>query len=127
MGCESSSQIRFGRFSFPVRFIIPRFMPTLTRCDSDSVGGYRHKERRDRLLDILFVPLLLNLDERLIRYDSDVDLDWHMHEVSDGERRRVQIVSGLMAPWEMLLLDEVSLSFPPHNQRRCRLEKSNEE
>lgn len=30
-----------------------------------------------------------------------------MHEVSDGERRRVQIVSGLMAPWEMLLLDEV--------------------
>lgn len=42
---------------------------------------------------------------------SDVDLDWHMHEVSDGERRRVQIVSGLMAPWEMLLLDEVSLSL----------------
>ena len=34
-----------------------------------------------------------------------------MHEVSDGERRRVQIVSGLMAPWEMLLLDEVSYSF----------------
>lgn len=31
-----------------------------------------------------------------------------MHEVSDGERRRVQIVSGLMEPWEMLLLDEVS-------------------
>ena len=30
-----------------------------------------------------------------------------MHEVSDGERRRVQIVSGLMAPWEVLLLDEV--------------------
>jgi ABC-type nitrate/sulfonate/bicarbonate transport system ATPase subunit len=31
-----------------------------------------------------------------------------MHEVSDGERRRVQIVSGLMAPWDVLLLDEVS-------------------
>lgn len=30
-----------------------------------------------------------------------------MHEVSDGERRRVQIVQGLMAPWEVLLLDEV--------------------
>jgi ABC-type molybdenum transport system ATPase subunit/photorepair protein PhrA len=39
---------------------------------------------------------------------SDVDLEWHMHEVSDGERRRVQIVSGLMAPWDVLLLDEVS-------------------
>ncbi|ORY59019.1 P-loop containing nucleoside triphosphate hydrolase protein [Leucosporidium creatinivorum] len=60
----------------------------------DSVGGYRHQERRDRLLDIL-----------------DVDLNWHMHEVSDGERRRVQIVSGLMAPWEVLLLDEVTVDL----------------
>lgn len=58
----------------------------------DSVGGYRHKERRDKLLDIL-----------------DVDLDWHMHAISDGERRRVQLCMGLMAPWDVLLLDEVSL------------------
>lgn len=34
-----------------------------------------------------------------------------MHEVSDGERRRVQIVSGLMAPWEVLLLDEVTVDL----------------
>ncbi|GAA97839.1 uncharacterized protein L969DRAFT_592399 [Mixia osmundae IAM 14324] len=60
----------------------------------DSVGGYRHKERRDRLLDIL-----------------DVDLKWHMHQISDGERRRVQIVSGLMAPWTLLLLDEVTVDL----------------
>ncbi|GAA6014354.1 hypothetical protein JCM10207_005430 [Rhodosporidiobolus poonsookiae] len=60
----------------------------------DSLGGYRHKERRDKLLDIL-----------------DVDLSWHMHEVSDGERRRVQIVSGLMAPWDVLLLDEVTVDL----------------
>lgn len=53
------------------------------------------QERRDKLLDIL-----------------DVDLEWHMHQVSDGERRRVQIVQGLMAPWDVLLLDEVrSLSL----------------
>ncbi|PLW11833.1 hypothetical protein PCANC_11150 [Puccinia coronata f. sp. avenae] len=60
----------------------------------DSVGGYRHKSRRDRLLDIL-----------------DVDLDWHMHQISDGERRRVQIVQGLMAPWNLLLLDEVTVDL----------------
>ncbi|KAL7409736.1 P-loop containing nucleoside triphosphate hydrolase protein [Mrakia frigida] len=60
----------------------------------DSVGGYRHKERRDRLLGIL-----------------DVDLDWHMHEISDGERRRVQLVMGLMAPWDILLLDEVTVDL----------------
>ena len=60
----------------------------------DSVGGYRHKERRDRLLDLL-----------------DVDLDWRMHKISDGERRRVQLCFGLMAPWDILLLDEVRLPF----------------
>jgi CCR4-NOT complex subunit CAF16 len=60
----------------------------------DSVGGYRHKERRDRLLSIL-----------------DVDLDWRMHQISDGERRRVQLVMGLMAPWDVLLLDEVTVDL----------------
>jgi len=60
----------------------------------DSVGGYRHKARRDRLLDIL-----------------DVDLDWHMHTISDGERRRVQLVMGLMSPWDVLLLDEVTVDL----------------
>jgi ABC-type proline/glycine betaine transport system ATPase subunit len=61
----------------------------------DSIGGYRHKERRDKLLDIL-----------------DIDPDWHMHAISDGERRRVQLCMGLMAPWDVLLLDEVgSFSF----------------
>ncbi|KAI6164840.1 P-loop containing nucleoside triphosphate hydrolase protein [Pisolithus thermaeus] len=60
----------------------------------DSVGGYRHKQRRDQLLDIL-----------------DVDLDWHMHTISDGERRRVQLCMGLMAPWDVLLLDEVTVDL----------------
>lgn len=62
----------------------------------DSVGGYRHKERRDRLLDIL-----------------DIDLDWHMHAISDGERRRVQLCFGLMIDWDVLLLDEVRFVICP--------------
>ncbi|KAG2077441.1 P-loop containing nucleoside triphosphate hydrolase protein [Suillus decipiens] len=60
----------------------------------DSVGGYKYKERRDKLLDIL-----------------DVDLDWHMHAISDGERRRIQLCMGLMAPWDVLLLDEVTVDL----------------
>ncbi|EED81097.1 predicted protein [Postia placenta Mad-698-R] len=60
----------------------------------NSVGGWRHKERRDKLLDIL-----------------DVDLDWHMHAISDGERRRVQLVMGLMSDWDVLLLDEVTVDL----------------
>lgn len=31
-----------------------------------------------------------------------------MHTISDGERRRVQLVMGLMAEWDLLLLDEAS-------------------
>jgi len=37
-----------------------------------------------------------------------VDLDWHMHRISAGQRRRVQILLGLLRPVEVLLLDEVT-------------------
>jgi len=35
----------------------------------------------------------------------------HMHTISDGERRRVQLTMGLMAPWDVLLLDEVTVDL----------------
>jgi CCR4-NOT complex subunit CAF16 len=38
----------------------------------------------------------------------DVDVRWHMHRVSDGQRRRVQILLHLMRPLEVVLLDEVT-------------------
>jgi CCR4-NOT complex subunit CAF16 len=47
--------------------------------------------RRDRLIDLL-----------------GVDPEWHMHAVSDGQRRRVQLLLGLMRPRQVLLLDEVT-------------------
>ncbi|KAK9480450.1 P-loop containing nucleoside triphosphate hydrolase protein [Lipomyces japonicus] len=59
-----------------------------------SVGGDAFPDRRDQLLDIL-----------------DVDLRWHMHAVSDGERRRVQLVMGLLRPWNILMLDEVTVDL----------------
>ena len=34
-----------------------------------------------------------------------------MHAISDGERRRVQLVMGLMAEWDVLLLDEVTVDL----------------
>lgn len=38
----------------------------------------------------------------------EVDEEWRMHAVSDGQRRRVQLVMGLLRPWRVLLLDEVT-------------------
>jgi len=53
---------------------------------------YRH--RRDELVQLL-----------------EVDLAWRMHRVSDGQRRRVQLMLGLMAPFKVLLMDEVTVDL----------------
>jgi CCR4-NOT complex subunit CAF16 len=41
----------------------------------------------------------------------DVDLSWRMHKVSDGQRRRVQICMGLLKPYKVLLLDEITVDL----------------
>jgi CCR4-NOT complex subunit CAF16 len=65
-------------------------VPTLL----SSVGGDYYHERRDELIRIL-----------------DIDLAWRMHAVSDGERRRVQLAMGLLRPWSILLLDEITVDL----------------
>jgi len=59
-----------------------------------SIGGDYYPERRDALVRIL-----------------DIDLGWRMHAVSDGERRRVQLAMGLLRPWTILLLDEITVDL----------------
>lgn len=59
-----------------------------------SVGGDYYSDRRDELVKIL-----------------DIDLAWRMHAVSDGERRRVQLAMGLLRPWTVLLLDEITVDL----------------
>ncbi|KOM35160.1 hypothetical protein LR48_Vigan02g131000 [Vigna angularis] len=51
-------------------------------------------DRRDKLIELL-----------------DIDLQWRMHKVSDGQRRRVQICLGLLYPYKVLLLDEVTVDL----------------
>lgn len=53
-----------------------------------------YPERREELLDML-----------------GIDLNWRMHQLSDGQRRRVQIFLGLLRPFSVLLLDEVTTSL----------------
>ncbi|KAK9281020.1 hypothetical protein L1049_003912 [Liquidambar formosana] len=48
--------------------------------------------------------------EKLIEL-LDIDLEWRMHKVSDGQRRRVQICMGLLHPFQVLLLDEVTVDL----------------
>lgn len=53
-----------------------------------------HPERRDELMELL-----------------GIDPQWRMNRVSDGQRRRVQLFLGLVRPFEILLLDEVTVSL----------------
>lgn len=39
--------------------------------------------------------------EKLIEL-LDIDLQWRMHKVSDGQRRRVQICMGLLHPYKVI-------------------------
>ncbi|ORX41753.1 P-loop containing nucleoside triphosphate hydrolase protein [Piromyces finnis] len=48
--------------------------------------------------------------EKLLKL-MNVNLNWRLHKVSDGERRRVQIVLGLINPFKVLLLDEVTVDL----------------
>jgi len=53
-----------------------------------------YPERRDELVEML-----------------GIDLNWRMHQLSDGQRRRVQILIGLIRPFKVLLLDEITTSL----------------
>merc|ERR1712216_342744 len=41
----------------------------------------------------------------------DIDLDWRMHQLSDGQRRCVQLCMGLFRPFRALLLDEITVDL----------------
>lgn len=60
----------------------------------ESVGGSHFPERRALLIDIL-----------------EIDVNWRMNKCSDGERRRVQLAMGLLKPFDLLLLDEVTIDL----------------
>ena len=79
-----SSEVTFlgGPFQFDVDIMVGDILRRTPGVDP---------ARRDRLLGAL-----------------GVDPDWHMHRISDGQRRRVQILLGLLAPSRLLLLDEIT-------------------
>jgi len=79
-----SNRIEFlgGRFPFEVDLRVDEILARQIEVDP---------ARRARLIDVL-----------------GVDVGWHMHAVSDGQRRRVQLLLGLLRPREILLLDEIT-------------------
>ena len=40
-----------------------------------------------------------------------IDINWIIHQLSDNQRRRVQILIGLIRPFTVILLDEITTSL----------------
>lgn len=71
---HSSSHIRVKFNRLKLNCVCPQFL---------AVEG-TDPVRRDKLIELL-----------------DINLQWRMHKVSDGQRRRVQICMGLLHPFKV--------------------------
>ncbi|XP_073132598.1 ABC transporter I family member 20-like [Henckelia pumila] len=87
LGGEWRREVAFAGFDVPIQMDISAEKMIF------GVAGI-HPQRREELIKVL-----------------GVDLSWRMHKVSDGQRRRVQICMGLLKPFKVLLLDEITVDL----------------
>merc|ERR1719454_1405647 len=73
---------------FSIRYMSERFAEALIR---DGFPADVIRARLDRLVALL-----------------DMDMEWRLHKVSNGQRRRAQLLLKLLRPSSLLLLDEVT-------------------
>lgn len=61
----------------------------------------QHKERRDELVRVL-----------------GINLDWRMHELSDGQRKKVRIMIKLLRPFKICVIDEFAADLDIFSRSR---------
>ena len=87
IGGNWERDVAFAGYSIPLAGDIPASQMLNSQPDTDPA-------RLRRLIQVL-----------------DIDPEWRMHLVSDGQRRRVQIAMGLLRPFKVLLLDEITVDL----------------
>ncbi|KAF6149218.1 hypothetical protein GIB67_026074 [Kingdonia uniflora] len=87
LGGEWKRDVAFAGFEVPIQMDISAEKMIF------GVPGI-DPQRRDELIKVL-----------------DIDMSWRMHKSSDGQRRRVQICIGLLKPYKVLLLDEITVDL----------------
>ncbi|KAK9086229.1 hypothetical protein Syun_028623 [Stephania yunnanensis] len=87
LGGEWRRDVAFAGFEVPIQMDISAEKMIFGVLGVDP-------QRRDELIKVL-----------------GVDLSWRMHRASDGQRRRVQICMGLLMPFKVLLLDEITIDL----------------
>jgi len=93
LGGNWERDVAFAGFSVPLAadFGAGEMLARAASLDVKNGVGQR---RMETLIDVL-----------------DIDPEWRMHRVSDGQRRRVQIAMGLLKPFDVLLLDEITVDL----------------
>ncbi len=61
----------------------------------------QHKERRDELVRVL-----------------GINLNWRMHECSDGQRKKVRIMIKLLRPFQLCIIDEFAADLDIFSRKR---------
>jgi len=62
------------------------------------------------MLEVYKIAKDLERREQLLKL-LEIDLNWCTCELSDGQLRRIQIMLGLLQPFEILLLDEITVDL----------------
>ena len=83
------------------------------------------------MADIRVADMMKKLQEEYIDRRNElvellqIDLEWRMHQVSDGQRKRVQIMLGLLKPFKLLFIDEFTneLDVVVRDRFFCYLDK----
>ena len=86
----------------------PAFQDTSLCAEVALLGGPFPFSVDVRVGDMIGATLPVSARARRLVAVLGVDEDWHMHRISDGQRRRVQLLLGLLHPYRLLLLDEVT-------------------
>lgn len=87
IGGNWERDVAFAGYAVPLQGDIPAGQMLASVPDVDPA-------RRQRLIDVL-----------------DINPQWRMHHVSDGQRRRVQLAMGLLREFKVLLLDEITVDL----------------
>jgi len=82
---------------FSIGLMAENFAEALIR---DGMDAKLVRSRLDRLVSLL-----------------DMDLEWRLHQVSDGQRRRAQLLLKLLRPSQLLLMDEVTTDLDVINRQ----------
>lgn len=82
---------------------LTEYVPSVDVAASEMMANWQeqYKERRDELVRVL-----------------GINLNWRMHECSDGQRKKVRIMIKLLRPFQLCVIDEFAADLDIFSRKR---------